>query len=98
MTKSISRHYAIRVVAPDPEAALKMGNPCPKYSDRVEYYKETENAKQRAEREHLINLRERFPKHLQQRYPNYKKEIGAILRAEANTKHKGGFEPPYTLD
>jgi hypothetical protein len=96
--KSISREYAKRLSVPDPAYAASIGLPCPKFSDRVKRYQGLETGKQLAEREHLINLRQNFPKHLVSRYPNYKKELGSMLRTDANTKNKGGFAAPYTLD
>ena len=98
MPKSISREYAKRFSVPDPAYAASVGISCPKFSDRVKRYESLDTARQLAEREHLINLRKNFPKHLVSKYPNYKKEIGSMLRSDSNTKYKGGFKAPYTLD
>lgn len=98
MPKSISREYAKRLSVPDPAYAASVGISCPKFSDRVKRYESLDTARQLAEREHLINLSKNFPKHLITKYPNYKKEIGSMLRSDSNTKYKGGFKAPYTLD
>ena len=90
--KSISKRYLLTRTAPDADAAARLGLACPKFSERLEAYKKAgvPHPRQRAEREHLINLRSR--------YPQYVQSIGVILRSEANTSHKGGFKAPYTLD
>jgi hypothetical protein len=95
--KSISKHYAIRLSVPDPDYAARLGISCPKFSDRVQVYKKAcaKSAHQLAEREHLNNLKERFPKHLVSTYPNYKKELGMMTRVEASKKFA---KVPYTLD
>ena len=90
--KSISKAYLLTRTAPDADAAARLGLPCPKFSERLKVYEENgvPHARMLAEREHLINLRSR--------YPQYRAQIGMILRAESNTKHRGGFKTPYTLD
>ena len=98
--KSISKAYAIRIAAPDPDYAVRVGISCPKFSERLKVLKNKKvpHARQLAEREHLINLSKQFPKHLLKKYPNYRKELGQMLRTDSNTEHKGGFKAPYTLD
>jgi len=90
--KSISKTYLLTLRAPDPSTAARLGMTCPKFSERLRVYEQNKipHARQLAEREHLINLRSKYPK--------YKESIGQILRAESATKNKGGFEAPYTLD
>jgi hypothetical protein len=92
MSKSISKQYLLTLRAPDPSTAARLGMACPKFSERLKVYekKGIPHARQLAEREHLINLRSR--------YPQYSQQIGVILRSESNTKNKGGFAAPYTLD
>jgi len=100
MSKSISKKYAKQLAVPDADAAARLGLSCPKFSERLEIYqgKGIPNAHQLAEREHLINLRKQFPRHLISKYPDYKKDIGSMLRTDSTTKNKGGFAAPYTLD
>lgn len=92
MSKSISKAYLLRLRAPDVDTAARLGLSCPKFSERLKVYEKNAvpHARQRAEREHLINLRSK--------YPQYKASIGQILRSESATKNKGGFAAPYTLD
>lgn len=92
MNKPISKRYLLTLRAPDLDAAARLGLSCPKFSDRLQAYEKAKvpHARQLAEREHLINLRKKYPK--------YKASIGQILGADANTKHKGKFVVPYTLD
>lgn len=92
MNKSISKAYLLTLRAPDADTAARLGLSCPKFSERLSIYEKSgvPHARQRAEREHLINLRSR--------YPQYKASIGQILRSESAIKNKGGFAAPYTLD
>lgn len=71
--RSISKAYLLTRTAPDADTAARLGLPCPKFSERLAFYQSlgAPNARQRAEREHLINLRKKFPQ--------YKGQIGMMF-------------------
>lgn len=89
MKDTISKSALLRLKAPDPVYAAMYQLPVPKFSERLAILKKSGCKQPRylAERQHLINLRDRYHK--------YRKEIGTILRSDAHIK---GAIVPYTLD